>query len=109
MRSSLRALGGAPAARRDEGPHADRADRHHLTRRVVLASSPIRNMSDLAYTSDSDKDIFGPMESHMDQMAALSHLRTLIRAAKGKNDVEALHQALQEMLLFVEKSLGRKG
>ena len=45
----------------------------------------------------------------MDQMAALSHLRALIRAAKTKNDVEALHQALEEMLRFVEKSLGRKG
>ena len=45
----------------------------------------------------------------MDQMAALAHLRMLIKAAKGKNDVETLHQALQEMLLFVEKSLGRKG
>ncbi|HET9394746.1 MAG TPA: hypothetical protein VFO36_01720 [Nitrospiraceae bacterium] len=45
----------------------------------------------------------------MDQMAALSHLRALIKAAKGKNDVAALHQALQEMLQFVEKSLGRKG
>jgi hypothetical protein len=63
----------------------------------------------LASTLDSDKDIFGPTEQHMDQMAALSHLRQLIRAAKGKNDVEQLHQALQEMLLFVEKSLGRKG
>ena len=48
-------------------------------------------------------------EHRMDQMAALSHLRALIKAAKGKNDVEALHQALQEMLQFVEKSLGRKG
>jgi hypothetical protein len=45
----------------------------------------------------------------MDQMAALSHLRAMIKAAKGNNDVEALHRALQEMLLFVEKSLGRKG
>ncbi len=45
----------------------------------------------------------------MDQMAALSHLRAMIKAAKGKNDVEALQQALQDMLLFVEKSLGRKG
>jgi hypothetical protein len=48
-------------------------------------------------------------EHRMDQMAALSHLRALIKAAKGKNDVEALHRALHEMLLFVEKSLGRKG
>ena len=32
----------------------------------------------------------------MDQMAALSHLRALIKAAKGKNDVEALHRALSE-------------
>jgi hypothetical protein len=48
-------------------------------------------------------------EHRMDQMAALSHLRALIKAAKGKNDVEALHQALNEMLRFVEKSLGRKG
>ena len=45
----------------------------------------------------------------MDQMAALSHLRSLIRAAKTKKDVEALQQALEEMLRFVEKSLGRKG
>jgi hypothetical protein len=45
----------------------------------------------------------------MDQMAALSHLRALIKAARTKNEVEALHQALQEMLVFVEKSLGRKG
>jgi hypothetical protein len=48
-------------------------------------------------------------EHRMDQMAALSHLRALIKAAKGKNDVAALHQALQEMLQFVEKTLGRKG
>lgn len=45
----------------------------------------------------------------MDQMAALSHLRALIKAAKAQNDVEALHRALHEMLQFVEKSLGRKG
>ena len=37
----------------------------------------------------------------LDQMAALSHLRALIRAAKTKNDVEALHKALEEMLRFV--------
>jgi hypothetical protein len=45
----------------------------------------------------------------MDQMAALSHLRSLIKAAKDKDDVEELRHALREMLLFVEKSLGRKG
>jgi hypothetical protein len=45
----------------------------------------------------------------MDQMAALSHLRALIRAARTKNEVGELHLALQEMLTFVEKSLGRKG
>ena len=45
----------------------------------------------------------------MDQMAALSHLRALIKDAKLKNDVEALHTALNHMLQFVEKSLGRKG
>lgn len=45
----------------------------------------------------------------MDQMAALSHLRSLIRTAKGKDNVEELHHALNEMLKFVEKSLGRKG
>jgi hypothetical protein len=45
----------------------------------------------------------------MDQMAALSHLRSLIRAAKDSNDVEVLQRALREMLIFVEKSLGRKG
>ena len=45
----------------------------------------------------------------MDQMAALSHLRALIKAAKDSNDVQVLQRALQEMLIFVEKSLGRKG
>lgn len=44
----------------------------------------------------------------MDQMAALSHLRARIRAAKTKNEVEELRHALDEMLQFVEKSLGRK-
>ena len=52
---------------------------------------------------------FATREYRMDQMAALSHLRSMIRAAKAKNDVEALQQALQDMLVFVEKSLGRKG
>jgi hypothetical protein len=45
----------------------------------------------------------------MDQIAALKHLRSLIKAAKGSDDVEALQRALQEMLVFVERSLGRKG
>ena len=45
----------------------------------------------------------------MDQMAALTHLRTLIKAAKDSNDVEALQRALREMLILVEKALGRKG
>jgi hypothetical protein len=45
----------------------------------------------------------------MDQMAALSHLRSLIKASKDSNDVEVLKRALAEMLIFVEKSLGRKG
>jgi hypothetical protein len=33
----------------------------------------------------------------MDQMAALKHLRALIKASKDSNDVEALRRALQEM------------
>jgi hypothetical protein len=45
----------------------------------------------------------------MEQMAALSHLRSLIKAAKDSDDVEVLKRALSEMLVFVEKSLGRKG
>lgn len=45
----------------------------------------------------------------MDQMAALSHLRALIKAAKDSDDVQVLQRALQDMLIFVEKSLGRKG
>jgi hypothetical protein len=45
----------------------------------------------------------------MDQMAALTHLRSLIKAAQGSDDVEALQGALREMLIFIEKSLGRKG
>jgi hypothetical protein len=45
----------------------------------------------------------------MDQMAALKHLRALIKASKDSNDVEALRRALQEMLVLVEKALGRKG
>jgi hypothetical protein len=45
----------------------------------------------------------------MDQMAALVHIRSLIRAAKDSDDVEVLQRALREMLIFVEKSLGRKG
>jgi len=45
----------------------------------------------------------------MDQMAALTHLRSLIKAVQGSDDVEALQGALREMLIFIEKSLGRKG
>jgi hypothetical protein len=45
----------------------------------------------------------------MDQIAALKHLRSLIKAAKGSDDVEALQRALQDMLVLVEKALGRKG
>ncbi|MBN8964234.1 MAG: hypothetical protein J0H89_02395 [Rhizobiales bacterium] len=45
----------------------------------------------------------------MDQIAALKHLRALIKTAKDFDDVEALQRALQEMLVFVERSLGRKG
>jgi len=45
----------------------------------------------------------------MDQIAALKHLRVMIKAAKDFDDVEALQRALQEMLVFVERSLGRKG
>ena len=45
----------------------------------------------------------------MDQMAALSHLRSLIKAAKDSNDVEVLKRALQDMLILCEKALGRKG
>jgi hypothetical protein len=45
----------------------------------------------------------------MDQMAALSHLRAVIKAAKDSNDVEVLKRALAEMLILVEKALGRKG
>ena len=49
------------------------------------------------------------MELRMDQMAALTHLRALIKAAQGSGDVEALQRTLREMLVFIEKSLGRKG
>ena len=49
------------------------------------------------------------MESHVDQMAALSHLRSLIKAAKDSNDVETLQRTLREMLILIEKALGRKG
>ena len=45
----------------------------------------------------------------MDQMAALKHLRAVIRAAKDSDDVEVLKRALQDMLILVEKALGRKG
>ena len=45
----------------------------------------------------------------MDQMAALSHLRSLIKAAQGSDDVEALQRTLREMLILIEKALGRKG
>jgi hypothetical protein len=48
-------------------------------------------------------------EHRMDQMAALNHLRALIKAAKDSDDVKVLQRALHEMLTFVEKSLGRKG
>ena len=45
----------------------------------------------------------------MDQMAALTHLRALIKAAQRSDDVEVLQRTLHEMLVFIEKSLGRKG
>jgi hypothetical protein len=45
----------------------------------------------------------------MDQIAALKHLRALIKAAKDSDDVEVLRRALQDMLVLVEKALGRKG
>lgn len=45
----------------------------------------------------------------MDQMAALKHLRTLIKAAQGSDDVEALQRTLRDMLILIEKALGRKG
>jgi hypothetical protein len=45
----------------------------------------------------------------MDQMAALAHLRSLIKAAKDSDDVEVLKRALRDMLVLVEKALGRKG
>jgi hypothetical protein len=50
-----------------------------------------------------------PVESHVDQMAALKHLRTLIKAGKDSDDVEALQRTLREVLILVEKALGRKG
>jgi hypothetical protein len=45
----------------------------------------------------------------MDQMAALKHLRAVIKAAKDSDDVEVLKRALRDMLILVEKALGRKG
>jgi len=45
----------------------------------------------------------------MDQMAALAHIRTVIKAAKSSEDVETLKQILREVLSLVEKALGRKG
>jgi hypothetical protein len=45
----------------------------------------------------------------MDQMAALKHLRSVIKAAKDSDDVEVLKRALSDMLILVEKALGRKG
>jgi len=48
-------------------------------------------------------------EHRMDQMAALKHLRAVIKAAKDSNDVEVLKRALHDMLILVEKALGRKG
>ena len=45
----------------------------------------------------------------MDQMAALKHLRAVIKAAQGSDDVEVLQRTLREMLILIEKALGRKG
>jgi hypothetical protein len=45
----------------------------------------------------------------MDQIAALKHLRAVIKAAKDSDDVEVLRRTLQEILVLVEKALGRKG
>jgi hypothetical protein len=45
----------------------------------------------------------------MDQMAALKHLRSVIKATKDSDDVEVLKRALHDMLILVEKALGRKG
>lgn len=45
----------------------------------------------------------------MDQMAALKHIRTLVKAAKDSDNVEALQQTLREVLVLIEKALGRKG
>lgn len=48
-------------------------------------------------------------ELRMDQMAALKHLRVVIKAAKDSNDVEVLKRTLADMLILIEKALGRKG
>ena len=45
----------------------------------------------------------------MDQMAALKHIRTVVKAAKDSDNVEALQQTLREVLILIEKALGRKG
>ena len=45
----------------------------------------------------------------MDQMAALKHLRAVIRAAKDSDDVEVLKRTLHDLLILIEKALGRKG
>lgn len=45
----------------------------------------------------------------MDQMAALKHIRTVVKAAKDSDDVEALQQTLRQVLILIEKALGRKG
>ena len=47
------------------------------------------------------------MEQAMDQMAALKHLRALIKAAQGSD--EAPQRTLRDMLILIEKALGRKG
>jgi len=45
----------------------------------------------------------------MDQMAALKHLRAVIKTAQGSDDVEVLQRTLRDMLILIEKALGRKG
>ena len=45
----------------------------------------------------------------MDQMAALKHLRAVVKAAKEFDDVETLKRALHDLLILIEKALGRKG
>ena len=45
----------------------------------------------------------------MDQIAALKNLRVVIKAAKDSDDVEVLKRTLHDVLILIEKALGRKG